>query len=195
MFKQHCALLLFLFSYMDKCLNANANFSNAPNPHGRERRGPWGQPIKILLEWPRTVPHGLASLEDILEMAHGLVNCGNTVQDTAGINTWVTNKCVVKGTLIAGFVRRVSLWQRRETFVSLFHRWPHRALDKSPPSCFNRPKRLQPVAAAPHCRGGFVKDTKSALLVPAFTWRDAYLQWGKCAFLLSCQESHRSISY
>lgn len=63
------------------------------------------------------------------------------VQDTAAINTWVTNKCVVKGTLIASFVRRVSLWQRRETFVSLFHRWPHGALDKSPPPCFNWPQR------------------------------------------------------
>lgn len=67
------------------------------------------QPIKILQEPSRTAPHRLPSLEDGLEMAPGVVGHGNTVQDTAGINTWVTNKCVVKGTLIASFVRRVSL--------------------------------------------------------------------------------------
>lgn len=68
-----------------------------------------GEPIKIQQESSRTVPCGLPSLEDGLEMAPGLVSHGNTVQDTAGINTWVTNKCVVKGALIASFVRRVSL--------------------------------------------------------------------------------------
>lgn len=68
-----------------------------------------GESIKILQESSRTVPYGLSSLEDSLQMAPGLGNHGNTVQDTAGINTWVTNKCVVKGTLIASFVRHVSL--------------------------------------------------------------------------------------
>ena len=103
-----------------------------------------------------------------LEMAPGLVNHGNTVQDTAGINTWVTNKCVVKGALIAGFVRRVSLWQRRETFVSLFHRWPHGAPDESPPPCFNRPQRQQHHSRsicrllAPRSTTGVVENTSKA---------------------------------
>ena len=55
------------------------------------------------------VPRGPPSLEDDLKMAPGLVSHGNTVQDTKGINTWLTNKCVVKEALIASFVRRVSL--------------------------------------------------------------------------------------
>lgn len=98
-------------------------------------------PSKFYRNRLETVAHRLPSLEDILGMAHGLVIHDNTVQDTAGINTWVTNKRVVKRTLIGSFVRRVSLWQRRETFVSLFRRWPHRAPDGSPPPCFNWPQR------------------------------------------------------
>lgn len=112
-----------------------------------------------------------------LEMAPGLVSHGNTVQDTAGINTWTTNKCVVKGALIASFVRRVSLWQRRETFVSLFHRWPHGALDESPPPCFNRPQRQQHYSRsicrlmAPQSTTGVVENHKQSTpteLTPAY---------------------------
>ena len=91
-----------------------------------------GKPIRILQESPKTLLGGHSG------MAHGL---DNTLRDAAGINTRVTNKCVVKGILIACFVGRVSLWHRRETFVSLFHRWPHGALDESPPPCFNWPLR------------------------------------------------------
>lgn len=105
-------------------------------------------PSKFSRILPGTVPHPLPSLEDVLGMAHGRVKRPNTVPDTAGINTWVTNKCVVKGTLIGSFVRRLSLWQRRETFVSLFHRWPHRASDGSPPPRFNRPEAAAAAAAA-----------------------------------------------
>lgn len=131
------------FCWMHECeWSLWAAFSSSslmfPPPTPDTRGGSGGSSIKIL---SRTVPHGLPSLEDGLEMAPRLVSHGNTVQDTAGINTWVTNKCVVKRALIASFVRRLSLWQKRETFVSLFHRWPHRALDESPPPCFNWPQR------------------------------------------------------
>lgn len=44
-----------------------------------------------------------------MKMTLCLVRAGNTVLDRPGINTWVTNKCVVKEALIAGFVRRVLL--------------------------------------------------------------------------------------
>lgn len=38
----------------------------------------------------KSASHGLALPEDNLEMAPGLVSGENTVEDTAGINTWVT---------------------------------------------------------------------------------------------------------
>ena len=114
--------LLLLNAWMPECESSLwATFSSSsptfppPTLGSWERSGEWVcvcvwgcgvEPIKILPAWSRTAPHGWPSLD----MAPGLLGRGNTVHCTAGINTWVTNKRVIKGTLIAmRVVRRVSL--------------------------------------------------------------------------------------